>query len=278
VVEPLLRTFIATEYGVIDYSLGARLRMTAPLGNGLLVHAGAQVPLVETDDFRDAGNFSPVAVEAGIDQLTAQYVHKLHPQWTWAWSLGHAQVFRTDVDMLGLEQLWLSDTGAHQLRTKLMALHAGYGTRGVALAGYTWFDPTRDYSVSLTGGRFYAEDSGFRLELNRYFGDTIVGLLFKAATRDDMAGGIQISLPLTPRQDAMPGVLQVKGSRRWGHATTTTLNTDDGRNSLRPLLLYEPMFDLDLRRDFYDSGRLGEAYLRDELPRMHEAYELWTAK
>ena len=122
--------------------------------------------------------------------------------------------------------------------------------------------------------QFKAKDAGV-FTCSDGLGDTIVGLFFKAASRDDQAGGIQVTLPLTPRRDALPRAVQLKGSRRWGHGISSTLNAFDNRNPLRPLLLYEPMLDLDLRRDFYDSGRLGQAYLQDELPRMHEAYELW---
>jgi hypothetical protein len=275
VAEPVLRSFVATEYGLIDYALGARLRLTAPLSRGFLVHLGGQLPLVRSDDFEPGENFHATGVEAGLDLALAQFAHKMGPQTTWLWSAGRSQVYRVDLNTVALEQLWSSLDGRHRLRSKLMSQHFSGGARNVALAGYTWFDPERDYEVALTGGRFYSGDSGVRLELNRWFGDTLCGLFFKAASRDDQAIGLQITLPLTPRRDAAPRALQLKGSRRWGHGVASTLNASDERNPLRPLLLHEPMLDLDLRRDFSDSGRLGEAYLRDELPRLREAYELW---
>lgn len=103
----------------------------------------------------------------------------------------------------------------------------------------------------------------------------IAGVFLKYEDRENMAGGFSLSVPLTPRRDAMPRGIQVKGPRRWGHSLQTTLNRADQTNSLRPLLLFEPLADLDLRRDFYDSGRLGPEYLRAQLPRMREAYVLW---
>jgi hypothetical protein len=114
-----------------------------------------------------------------------------------------------------------------------------------------------------------------RLDLMRYFDDTIAGLFLKVEADDSMAGGFQLSLPLTPRRDAMPRGVQVKGARRWAHSKQTTLNLADGTNALRPFMLYEPLMDLDLRRDFLDSGRLGPAWLREQLPRMREAWLLW---
>lgn len=273
VVSPVLRTFVATEFGVLDYGLGVRGRFTLPLATGVLAHLSVRAPLVESNDFRAGQNFSSFAPQSGIDEILLQYLHKPTPQWTWLWSAGRTQVYN---QVNTLEQAWVSDDGAHRLHAKAMYLRDSDFSHQVALAGYTWFDASRDYSLDLTGGRFFAGDNGFRISLNRYFGDTILTVFFKAADRYNQAGGIQISLPLTPRQDAYPRGLQVKGSRRWSHSLSTTLNAADHTNSLRPFLLYEPSLDLDLERDILDSGRLGEDYLREELPRMREAYRLWA--
>ncbi|HUR40476.1 MAG TPA: YjbH domain-containing protein [Verrucomicrobiae bacterium] len=271
VIEPVLRTFVATESGLLDAGLGARGRATVFLTRGLLLNAGLQVPLVATDDFHDGGNFEGFAPEAALDVLQLQFLHKTGPGWSWLWSVGRQRIFQADWSALGLEQAWLSHEGDHQLRAKLLSLHGIDNSRIVALAGYTWFDAARDYSIGLTGGRFYSADTGARVDLSRYFGDTIATVFARAGSLDDIAAGVQLSLPLTPRRDAAPSTWQVKGSRRWGHGVSTTVHTADGSNALRPLFLFEPASDLDLRRDFLDSGRLGQDYLRDELPRMHEA-------
>jgi hypothetical protein len=276
VVEPVLRTFVATEFGVLDAALGARARLTAPLGQGVTAHVGLQVPLLLTDDFRDGRNFESTGPEAGLDLLLVQRAHKITPSWTWLWSVGSIQVYQADRAVAGLEQAWTSPEGRHRLNAKFLALKTQDDTREVALAGYTLFDAARDYSVTLSGGRYYAEDTGMRLDVNRYFGDTIAGLFLKYESHDNMAGGFQLSLPLTPRRDAMPRGTQVKGPRRWAHSLQTTFNLADQTNALKPLLLYEPLFDLDLRRDFLDSGRLGPEYLRAQLPRMREAYQLYA--
>ncbi|MGH8480890.1 MAG: hypothetical protein ACRES8_00335, partial [Nevskiaceae bacterium] len=276
VVEPLLRTFVATEFGMLDVGLGARARFTAPLGRGLVSHVGVQVPLLLTDDFRDGRNFEGTAPEAGLDHLLVQYAHKPAPSWTSLWSLGITRVFQVQLRTAGVEQLWTSPEGRHRLHAKAMVLDSAISHK-VALAGYTWFDSSRRFSASLTGGQFYAGDSGVRLDISRYFDDTIAGIFLKVESEDNMAGGFQLSLPLTPRRDAAPRGVQVKGARRWNHSLQTTLNLADGTNALRPLLLYEPVTDFDLRRDFLDSNRLGPAWLQDQLPRLREAWLLWGA-
>lgn len=275
VVEPVLRTFTATEYGMFDVAVGARGRLTVPLGRGLLVHAGVQLPLAQTSDFDDGRNFDGYAPEAGLDLLMAQYAHKLAPGWTWLWSAGLMQVYQVDVRTLGLEQLWTSPQGRHRANVKLMSLSTTEISHRVALAGYTWFDASRRWSLGATGGRFYADDRGVRFDVSRHFDDTIAGLFLKVEAADNMAGGFALTIPLTPRRDAMPRGVQVKGARRWGHHLQTTLNLADGTNALKPLLLHEPVVELDLRRDFYDSNRLGPEWLRLQLPRLREAYLLW---
>jgi hypothetical protein len=274
VVEPLLVTYLGTEFGMMDAAVGARARFTVPLAAGAVAHLGIQAPLLLSDDFRDGRNFASTGPEAGVDQLLMQYAHKPAPSWTSLWSFGLTQVFQTDFRVLGTEQAWTSPQGRHRLHAKLLALSAEQG-RQVALGGYTWLDATRRYSAGITGGQFYNEDNGVRLDLMRYFDDTIAGLFLKVEADDSMAGGFQLSLPLTPRRDAMPRGVQVKGARRWAHSKQTTLNLADGTNALRPFMLYEPLMDLDLRRDFLDSGRLGPAWLREQLPRMREAWLLW---
>lgn len=271
VFEPVVRTFVATEYGVLDYGLGARARLLFPLAPGLNASAGLQAPVLKSDDFEDGEVFEGSNPEAGLDQLLLQYFHKPLPQWAWLWSAGSTQIVQADLRVAALEQLWTSSSGTHQWRTKLMAFDTASVGRTVALGGYTWFSPARRLAVSLTAGKFYTGEGGYRVEVNRWFGDTMIGAFFRAASMDDQAGGFQISLPLTPRRDEQPKGLQIKGRSRWGYSLATTLNAYDQRNPLRPLLLYEPALDLDLRRDFFDGGRLAPVQLEADPGRVLDA-------
>ena len=281
VFEPLLRWAVATEHGLLDYGLGARARLTAPLAAGLLANVGAQAPLARSDDFAPGEPFEDLAPRGGIDLALLQYLHTPAAGWSLLWSAGRTRIFRIDTQALALDQAWSVGDGAHRFRAKLMALRSDIARREVALVGYNWLDPYRGYGIGITAGRFYLDDGGVRLDLERHFGDAIVGLFYKFAGRDDQAAGVGLSLPLTPRRDQRPRWLQLKGPRRWAHGLGTTLNgppnatSPDGTNPIRPLLLYEPMLDLDLERDLHDAGRLGGAYLDAHAPRMAQAYERW---
>lgn len=281
VVEPLLRWAVATEHGLLDYGLGARARLTAPLATGLLANVGVQAPLARSDDFAPGKPFEDLAPRGGVDLALLQYFHTPAAGWSLLWSAGRTRVFRIDTQTLALDQAWSPGDGAHRFRGKLMALRSDVARREVALVGYNWLDPYRAYGIGITAGRFYLGDGGLRLDIERYFGDAIVGLFYKFASADDQAAGVALSLPLTPRRDQRPRWLQLKGPRRWAHGLGTTLNgppnatSPDGTNPIRPLLLYEPLLDLDLERDLHDAGRLAGAYLDAHVPRMKQAYERW---
>lgn len=281
VVEPLLRWGVATEHGLLDYGLGARARLTAPLATGLLANVGAQIPVARSDDFAPGRPFEDLAPRGGIDVALLQYLHTPAPGWSLLWSAGRTRIFRIDARAVALDQAWSPGDGRHRFRAKLMALHHDLATRELALAGYNWLDARRAYGIGVTAGRFYLGDAGARLDVERYFGDTIVGLFYKFASPDDQAGGVVLSLPLTPRRDQRPRWLQLKGARRWAHSLGTTLNapptatSPNGANPIRPLLLYEPILDLDLERDIHDAGRLSAEYLHANGPRMQQAYERW---
>ena len=265
VIEPLLRTFVATEFGVLDYGLALRPRLVVPLGTGTTFTVGAQLPVANSDDFKAGQYFEPYAPRAGLEPMLLQYAYKFTPGWSSLWSVGRSRIYQASLNTVASEHLWMSDRGTHQLRAKVMVMSAA-SRYDIALAGYTYFDPANAWSLSVSGGR-YLYDSGTRIDFSRYFGDVISTLFLKFAGVHEAAIGMVFSLPLTPRRDAMPTGLQIKGSRRWSHNLATTVNRDDGANYLRPLFLYEPVLDLDLRRDFADSSRLGEAYLQQEIPR-----------
>lgn len=265
VLEPVLRSFLGTEAGVVDYSLTLRPRVTWALNPGVLLNLAVQLPVADSDDYRSGGAFRGYASKSGLDTALIQYAHKPAAQWTSLWSAGVSSVLRSRLTTVGHEQVWMSRGGEHQFRSKLLVMQAPQATREVAVAGYAYFDPLHAYSVGLSLGKYYYGEGGGTLDVTRYFGDVICSVYFRGASRDDQLAGVSISFPLTPRRDSQPGGLQVKGPRRWAQSRTSTIAGADSRNLVRPLLAFEPTLDLDLRRDFYDAGRLAPAWQEQAL-------------
>lgn len=47
-------------------------------------------------------------------------------------------------------------------------------TRNITLATYGYYDQNYDTYIELTGGKYYNQDSGFDVQVQRYFGETLI--------------------------------------------------------------------------------------------------------
>jgi hypothetical protein len=142
----------------------------------------------------------------------------------------------------------------------------------VALASYRLFLAALDTSVEGTFGQFYNNDRGATVEVRRYFGDTAITLFYSQT--EEKIGGFRISLPLTPRRDLKPSLLQVRGADRWSYGLSTTLGREGG-NPLAFGVAEIPQTAHNLERTYYNTDRLSEGYIREHVSRLREAYLLW---
>jgi hypothetical protein len=176
------------------------------------------------------------------------------------------------------EATWLSEKGEHRIRImQLYAEEKGNGKREVYLGGYRYYYSPLDTYLEGTAGKFWTQDTGALFELKRFFGDTAVTIFYKNSVTTDgknhQAGGIQFSLPLTPRRDMQPYPVQIRGSEEWSYAQETGLfksNYLGTPTGIKP----EPPFNIG--RVFYDRDRLSEAYIRRHLLRLRDAYQRYA--
>lgn len=270
-LEPQLRSFVATEMGVLDVDIGARLRGSLALGAGARLNASLIAPIYRTDDFDDPATFGNQRVHSGLDQLLLQKLVAVQPGWRSHVATGFMRVQNLDMGAVLHEQMLTSADGRLQWR-----VYGGYffnhqSSRSIGLTELnTWF-PAQDISLKLAAGRFIAGDSGVRAELSRYFGDTAIHLFWRAEGRFDQAGGLGFSMPIGPRRAPSYGPVMVAGDPAWNHRVSTTINAADQRNPLRPGLLREELPDWDIEQDAYDRGRLAPAWVLNHLSRLREA-------
>ena len=270
-IEPQLRSFVATEMGVLDVDVDARLRGSFALGNGARINASVIAPIYRTDDFDNPATFGNQRAHSGLDQLLLQKLAVVQAGWRSHVATGFMRVQNQDMGAVLHEQMLTSGSGHLQWR-----IYGGYffnhqTSRSIGLTELnTWF-PAQDISLKLAAGRFIAGDSGVRAELSRYFGDTAVHLFWRAQGRFDQAGGLGFSMPIGPRRAPSLGPVMVVGDPAWNHRVSTTINAADQRNPLRPALLREELPDWDIEQDVYDRGRLAPVWVLKHLGRLREA-------
>ena len=84
-----------------------------------------------------------------------------------------------------------------------------------------------------------------------------------------------IALPLTPRRDMKPGLLQVKGYDDWSYSQSSEIVAPGEPNMARTSVAVDPQPSYNLEHIFYNRDRLSDAYIREHLFRLRDAYRIY---
>lgn len=143
-------------------------------------------------------------------------------------------------------------------------------TRNITLATYGYYDQNYDTYIELTGGKYYNQDSGFDVQVQRYFGETLIWFFYQNA--DDQYIGLGFKLPLTPRYVANTPYGQIKGQNLFSHQIRTTVRSNTGINFVKPGGLINPVTEFDIENRFLNRNRLTESYLKNHILRLRDVY------
>ncbi|RYH70067.1 MAG: hypothetical protein EON54_01975, partial [Alcaligenaceae bacterium] len=295
VLQPVLRSALATEYGVFDYSLGIRATLQQPLWQGAYAEVSHVAPVDSSDDYRDgqvfaAGRFVSKTDRVMLHQLWRVPVERLlgqaGPEATARWGANavttHVAAGRIDASYRGIygELRWEPGEGRHRFgveggrfeRTTEYDRDLPLQSR-TALASYRYaYMPTRTY-FEAAAGQFLYNDTGVKLGIKQWFDDVAVSLYvrrtkFEWARDARTYAGIEISIPLTPRKDMTPTHhVQVTGSPRWSYGVETVVRETQnfigtGQGVVPNVSVLDPTFN---------SDRASLAYFEDAMPRIRSA-------
>jgi hypothetical protein len=188
--------------------------------------------------------------------------------------------------------MWTPGDGNHrfllkQAYTSSSDPQALYQSNRVWLGSYRYYFGPLDLYLEGTAGQFLDNDRGFSIELKRFFGDTAISLFYKNSLTEAKTnvnqehvqmGGVQISIPLTPRRDMKPSLVQVKGSNEWSYAQETKIVTPGNTNSVNTSIGLDPQMGYNLERVYYNRDRLNEEYIWRHIPRLRDAYLTYRQK
>jgi hypothetical protein len=248
ILAPALRSFVATEVGVLDYLVSLRPDLVVPLWPGATGFVRADVPVAWSDSLRSRGLFREYRNPSRIEHAL---VHQAVPLAPGLLAMVGGGVFRaTDAGGVG-EVLWSAGEVALGVQGSITANDRDEVRRALTASARVRVAPL-DLVAVVRGGRFVNGDRGATVEVARWFGDTQLGVFY---TRTEVAvAGAFFTIPLTPRRDMRPGWLQVRGSRRWGHGVGTVVGED--RNPITSGLGIAPLAPWNLEASYLDWGRI----------------------
>ena len=275
-LKPLLNYTLGTEYGAFDYSLAVQARGTVNLWRGAVVYADV-VQRVTSSVNMDPGHiFASSRHRNGLQTVALQQSLWVGPSiFT---SVGAGQYNHDDWGVEGESILflpWNADTlhakgryMRHQADVLPRIEEAYAGSYRYRFNANTWIE---------AGYQQYTDRStGPSLAFTRWFGDVAVQVFARKGGKNTFAG-LEVSLPLGPRQAMGAGPVQVTGAPRYAQSIRTLMTTGGNRlnyvdaSSVRPVdLNFKPEVEL------LNSGRMTPVDIRGQVQRMRESFYLYA--
>jgi hypothetical protein len=273
-IKPLLNYTLGTEFGAFDHSLAANVRGTAGVWQGGEVYADVVQRLSSSENMAPGGVFAGSLHRNGLKTLALQQSFWFTPRLLTSVGVGKYNYSSLGVEGESILFLPWNDDSAHLKGSYQRQSDDALARREKAYAAsYRWkLDP----QTWIEGGYHQYTDgsTGPALAFTRWFGDVAVQMFARKGGANTFVG-LELSLPLTPRQGMGAGPVQLAGTPRFAQSIRT-LRTNGGNtgnwvqpNAVRPAdLSYKPEVEL------LNSGRITPAYVKEQVQRMRESFFL----
>jgi hypothetical protein len=263
-------TFVGTDMGVLDYQVSLRPYATMNLYKGFDIGILGDIPLFNSDELdKDDGAFRRYHKDSEIkslllhrsdvlgDFINIASVGTYGDYWAVMDSLSYTHENHTfSLKMDYLEERdkpdWKDDP---DIRTNYLGI-------------YSYYIPQIDTNFRLTGGEYFYGDRGYEVRMKKFFGDTAISFFYQNSDQNYI--GINIALPLTPRKIA-DSYLQLKGKNNFNYGLRTTVQDDDGANTIETAYLVKVGREFDTERSFLNRNRLSSDYVKKHILRVRDA-------
>ena len=238
ILTPTLVSTIGTEYGVFDIDLGMNVNTVLPLWQGAYTDVNHIHPLdYRTTNFERGGPFYGSRLKSVTSRRMLHQLLSFPPLSTqvrlstgMAYNVWNGSQVETNSQ---------SGNGRHKL-----SLTAGrFSTdttpvnneKNYHLLYYRYaLDDAQKTSTEITNGKFWGGDKGYLLGQRFWHGDTALTIYVKRSRASEIDplvsfAGIQLSIPLTPRQNTGFEYFSLRGGNQWTYTIESRINDKDNR-------------------------------------------------
>ena len=260
-LQPDLRTAVGSEWGVFDYSAALRADLKIPLPNEFSLLSSYSIPIANSDLYDDNNAFAGSRHKAQLNHAVLQRFWSANQQLPMLFSAGYQNIQQNDYLVIKQEAARFINRGSGIIHGSLGFLSSqedDLDDELLATIGYTHHWQQTGFGLSIETGQYFAEEQGTKIDLFRFFGNSKVTTFINYVDTNDIVGGLQFGIPLTPTKDKIIGERAIlRGSQFWQYETRTTIKDPDfpGTNRVRPYMLFDPVLSHTLIKDYLNNGR-----------------------
>lgn len=271
-IKPDLNYALGTEIGAFDYALAANVQAIAPLWRGARVYSSYIVPVGNSSNTEVGKFFEDFRQRRGLKTVALQQSFWLGRQVLAKVSAGRFYYDATGVQADAALFMPNSDDLVRLRGAAYNQAPGGYVGDDRALAASYRRMLSSTMSVEAGMQRYSDGTYGPTLEWNQWFGDVGVQLFYRRGA-DRQFAGLQLSLPLTPRQGMSPGPVVFSGASQYAQSLRTRItDSKEAANLVQPGAVRSIQLDTSLDTDMLNAGRLSQRYLVEQAYRMREAF------
>ncbi|MGO2510034.1 MAG: YjbH domain-containing protein [Vibrio hibernica] len=275
ILSPAVRYSLATEYGVLDYSLALASNVYVPLWQGSAIDIRYLLPVDDSDDYQQGGLWANSQYESEIDRAVVHQAFRLPFNLMTQFSAGYV-----NAGYIGAanETIWYSPEGYHSLGVQMSQFTYKddtdeYGNKmedkSTMLGSYTLSIPEYSWQLNLTAGEFWEGDHGYQVTTNHWLGDAKVYASYLNSD-DEQFVTVGVSFPLSFWRSMKPGYVQVRGIDEFTLSAQTRVG--NSHNNLNSGLGTQLEFQHNLKRQYFNRDRLTPSYFESNTQRLRNAY------
>ena len=292
-VNPVQNYYVATEFSLLDYSVGLNVQPSMLLWDGGSIEASKIYSLQSTQGYDRGAIFNYSRIRDGMNGIMLTHVQKLKDGFsgrlnfgqigTGFYKGGHAELRWDSLDgqfAAGFNQgYWRADNNWIQKIGKPSTAYARYSPS------------LQDWALEVIAGKYWYGDKGLSIVSSHWMGDVKLSLFLRRSVPPERFwpgqfgatfAGLEVSFPLTSRRAMNAEGYQVKGSSRMGLSLSTPVGRKDnyivdpfGVPIYIKALVDSPVAG-HLGSVLMDYDRNRASYVNGHLERLRYAYETWV--
>ena len=294
-LAPVYNYYVATEYSMVDYSVGLNINPTVHLWDGGALELSHVQHMKSSQEFEKGGYYNYSRIKSENKRLLMHQMQRFDNGLTARVSVGQLypgpmQGGQAELRWDSLSGEWASGVNLSSWNSSGRDVGLPSGKPRIAFARYA---PTgTDWRMELIAGEYWFKDKGLTAISSHWFGDVQFSYYlryslppeqFWPGKRSVTLAGIELNFPLTPRKAmSADSGFQIKGSPRVGLGLMTPIGRPDnyivGSNGIpiyekalvaTPIPAYAGSVLL-------DSDRANPSYFYGKLERLRYAYRRWV--